>query len=398
MQPVIFHVPIINWDIPGYGLMLTIGFLLSIMWAAWRAQRSKANPDVLLNIGFIALIFGIIGARTMFVVHYWDNFKGRGNAVQVAWEVINVTKGGLEVYGGFIAASIATVIYLVVWKHSLRWYLDICAPSAALGLAFGRVGCFLNGCCWGGVCALPWAVTFPYGSNPQLKQWQEQTPGAELPQQLIVEHYGVASPLPLGTMHFTDEQVDDALRRLSVLKAEQARDEAALAAATDVSERARLSTEIETRNDQMRAIRQSVPGLVAQLDKYGLDMAQFRKLAAGYRSAPVHPTQLYSALGNFLLAGLLSALYWRRRRDGVVISLFFILQPLMRAIMEEVRVDNPEDTFFGLTISQSIAVAMMGCGVFGLMASFLLPPRSPRATEWEPPAEPPKTKAKPAAG
>ena len=106
--------------------------------------------------------------------------------MQTFFRLIDVRKGGLEVYGGFITVVVAVLVYLWAWRHSIRWYLDIVAPSAALGMAIGRIGCFLNGCCFGGVCDLPWAVRFPYGSPAQYEQWLDRDPGAGLPQELLV--------------------------------------------------------------------------------------------------------------------------------------------------------------------------------------------------------------------
>src|SRR5687768_14809881 len=108
MQPTLFNIPFpwfSGWlEIPvrGYGLMLMIGFLGGTWWAARRATRVKADPDVVVNAGFIALISSIIGARIFYVLHYWDeNFAGKSLA-----SIINITAGGLEFYGGFIGATI----------------------------------------------------------------------------------------------------------------------------------------------------------------------------------------------------------------------------------------------------------------------------------------------------
>ena len=150
MRPIIITIPGINWDVPGYGLMLMIGLFVAIWWAARRALKSQGSPDVILNCGFIAILAGVIGARIMYVIHYWDGFKAHGGPIEVFLAVIDVRKGGLEFYGGFILTTICSLAWLRYWeKVSLRWYLDILAPSAALGLAIGRIGCLLNGCCYG---------------------------------------------------------------------------------------------------------------------------------------------------------------------------------------------------------------------------------------------------------
>src|SRR5574337_1127729 len=111
MAPVLFHLPVCGRAVPGYGVMLMIGFFLSIWWAAKRAEKSGANPDVVLNCGFIALICGVVGCRLMYVVHYWDQFKYQGDFLHILWAIVDVTKGGLEFYGGFIL----TVICVLAW-------------------------------------------------------------------------------------------------------------------------------------------------------------------------------------------------------------------------------------------------------------------------------------------
>src|SRR5262245_4474594 len=187
MFPTAFRIPYIERDVPGFGLMLMIGFLLAIAWAVRRANRSGGSADVILNCGFVALIAGVVGCRAMHVFHYWDQqFAHRGNALQIAMAILDVSGGGLEFYGGFFLSVIAVPLWLrFVEKVSLRWYMDIIAPSVALGLAVGRIGCLLNGCCYGSTCNLPWAVTFPYGSPASVEQWKHRVPGAELPKELL---------------------------------------------------------------------------------------------------------------------------------------------------------------------------------------------------------------------
>ena len=79
MWPTVFKIPWVNLPIRSYGLMLMIGFLGGTWWATRRAMRVKGDPDFVVNLGFVALIFSVIGARIFYVVHYWeDHFAGRG--------------------------------------------------------------------------------------------------------------------------------------------------------------------------------------------------------------------------------------------------------------------------------------------------------------------------------
>jgi phosphatidylglycerol:prolipoprotein diacylglycerol transferase len=396
MMHILFRIPGINHDIPAYGVMMMLGFFAAIIWATRRAERSQADPDVILNCGFIALIAGVVGARFMFVIRRWDQLAigGVGDGIVAA---LQVWKGGLEFYGGFIAATVVTVAYLVLWRHSLRWYLDIITPSAMIGLCLGRVGCFLNGCCWGGVCTLPWAVTFPYASPPAQQHWyHDQQPDAALPAELIFE-------LPKGeTLLTSTHPIAYTVNRDSLMVSQADLDQASAAedAAREQYEAAKAkaaAAAVENAAAAQAALNQAQRAYAsaqlryrdirAQLKKYNLSLDEFKALAAEHRSLPVHPTQLYAAIAALLLAIMLDRLYWRRTRDGVVIATMLIAQPLARYMLEIIRTDNPVDTFGGHTVSQGIALGLSAAGVVLLLIVYRLPPRSPRAKIFIPPEE-----------
>jgi phosphatidylglycerol:prolipoprotein diacylglycerol transferase len=389
MKPVIFTIPFIDRDVPGYGLMLMIGFLLAIWWATRRGARSGANPDVILNCGFIALIAGIVGCRAMYVIHYWDQFKARGDALSILWAIIDITKGGLEFYGGFVLSTVLTLAWLR-WREkvSIRWYMDIIAPSAALGLAIGRIGCFLNGCCYGGVCDLPWAVQFPAGSPAAHTQWQDRQPGAGLPEQLLYVHSpGVIVPLTRESLAASDQELktlDETVVRMQQ-RAEQLQSQ--LAAAGDPQQKRELRAEVAKVERKRDRAKVKYIDLRTNMKKYGMTADEIRALAARHRSLPVHPTQLYSTVTALLIAFFLNSLYWRRTRDGQVILTLLVIEPVSRWMLEVIRADNPVDTLGMFTISQGLALAMTALGLIGLFALRYLPARSPRARRWEPAQE-----------
>lgn len=392
MYPVVFTIPWINKDIPGYGLMLMLGFLFAIWWAVRRATRSGGNPDVILNLGFIALLAGVVGARLMYVIHYWDQFSHRGNLFQVLWGIVDVSRGGLEYYGGFVLTILVVCLWLkYAEKVSLRWYFDIVAPSAAIGLAFGRLGCFLNGCCFGAVCEHPWGVQFPYGSPASIEQWKGGTPGAELPQQLIFQHdaTGVAAPISRESMAASDAQLEAAQQAFN--KADKR--------LTEAKEKARAAG-VKLENDaEVQAAAREFQNVVGQfvdlrmnMQRYQMSAAALRSLGAEHKPRLVHPTQIYSTITAALIALLLDRLYWRRARDGQVIFALLAIEPTSRWVIELIRADNPTDTFGGLTISQSLAIGMTLIGILGLVVLHFRTPRSPAAAIWEPE---PESEAKP---
>ncbi len=379
MHPVIWKIPGVGIEIPGYGLMLMIGFLLSIWWAARRAERSGANPDVILNCGFIALVGGIFGSRLMYVVHYWEQFAHRGSPWAVALAVIDIRQGGVEVYGGFIVVVLAVLFYLWRWGHSVRWYLDIAAPSAALGMAIGRLGCFLNGCCFGGVCDLPWAVKFPYGSPASQMQWETRKPGAGLPAELLAFGAVEGQPLPREMLRLTEADLAAGDRVARALEEARTR----LKGATDPQEQARLSREVARLESRLRP----QAALRAQLKRHDLSLARLKEIAQRHRSLAVHPTQLYSAVTLGLLAALLSALYWRRTHDGQVILTMLLIEPWTRWVLELIRADNPQDVGGLITISQFLGICLSLAGLAGLLRLRKWSARSPRARLWEPPPQ-----------
>lgn len=390
MMPTVFRIPLINRDIPGYGLMMMIGFLTAIWWAVRRARRSGANPDRILDCGFIALLGGVVGARFMYVVAHWDYFAWHGNTLGFLWRIVDVSQGGLEFYGGFLFAAGGIVLYLRRKGESLRWYLDIMAPSGALGLAFGRIGCFMNGCCWGGVCDLPWAVRFPHGSSPQATHWQDMRAGADLPKELIPidSPTGIISRIPREDLAATDTEIADAERLEQDLRKQLNEATAALAAAAPgTPQPAKAQAEHDKLEYKLSRAKVQFSAIRKQMERYGLSAAQIRALAARYPSLPVHPTQIYSAINAFLIALLLNALYYRRRFDGQVICLLFIIQPVTRFLLEIIRDDVPPNVFGLFTRSQFLALLMAVGATACLLYLRTQPVRSPRAQVFVPEPE-----------
>jgi len=187
MHPIIIRLPFLPeafQQIYSYGLMMVLGFFAAYILSYRMFKRCGQNPDDLTNIAVLALIGGIIGARGLYVIHFWSDY-----AEEPLWKMINVRDGGLEFYGGVIVAMVAALAYMNAKKLPVRFYLDILAPALMLGLAFGRMGCFLNGCCYGKMCELPWAISFPYGSYAyydQLAQGQ-----LSVPEELTDGHNGI---------------------------------------------------------------------------------------------------------------------------------------------------------------------------------------------------------------
>jgi phosphatidylglycerol:prolipoprotein diacylglycerol transferase len=138
---------------------VALAFLVGLWTASRRGMLDKVAPEQILDLGPWLIVGTIVGARILYVITFWrDQF-----ADAPFWEVFMVQKGGLVFYGGLIGASLAVVIYARLKKLPLWKLSDIVAPSIALGYVFGRIGCLMNGCCYGRECHLPWAISFPAG-------------------------------------------------------------------------------------------------------------------------------------------------------------------------------------------------------------------------------------------
>ncbi len=160
MRQVLFEIPGVGVKIFGYGLMLVVAFLGSMRLAAWRAGREKIDPELVYDMAFFVFIGGLVGARGFYVVQYW------GERVHGFWEIFEIWKGGIVLYGSILGGVAGFLVYRAMRKFPVLAMLDAIAPALAFGIAVGRLGCFLNGCCYGDRCSLPWAVRFPKHSPP----------------------------------------------------------------------------------------------------------------------------------------------------------------------------------------------------------------------------------------
>ncbi len=140
-----------------YGVLVAVGFLAGLWTASRRALLGGIRGETIVDLGPWLILGTILGARGLYVISFWrEDFAGKP-----LWEILNIRGGGLVFYGGLIGASLACLLYVRI-KHLPIWKIaDILAPSIALGHAFGRIGCLMNGCCYGRACDLPWAIHFP---------------------------------------------------------------------------------------------------------------------------------------------------------------------------------------------------------------------------------------------
>jgi phosphatidylglycerol:prolipoprotein diacylglycerol transferase len=142
-----------------YGFMLALAFLVGGYIARNRARKEKIHPDIIMDLIFYILISSLAGARALFVALNWDYYKAHLADIFKIWE------GGLVFYGGLIFAFLAAAWFLRTRRLAFWKVVDILSPGLAIGIAIGRIGCFLNGCCYGEL-SRTFGVCYPAAENP----------------------------------------------------------------------------------------------------------------------------------------------------------------------------------------------------------------------------------------
>lgn len=153
--------------IRGYGAMLLVAAAAGTWLSVARGRAIGIDADTILALATEVFIWGLVGARLFYVLEYRGLFFRDGMTIlESIAAMLNIAAGGLVVFGALPTAAVAVCRFASRRGIPLLRLADCIAPGLLLGLALGRVGCFLNGCCYGGPCDLPWAVRFPVGTGP----------------------------------------------------------------------------------------------------------------------------------------------------------------------------------------------------------------------------------------
>lgn len=157
MHRILFHIG--NLPIYSYGAMISLAVLVAAIFMSLESRREGIEPDHIMEAIIVAAIVGLLGSRILYVLLNWDQFSGR-------WQDIFFSRfAGLTFYGALFGGIFAILLWCRWRKVNFFKLTDLAAPYLALGYAFGRVGCFLNGCCYGRVSVVPWAVAIPAVDN-----------------------------------------------------------------------------------------------------------------------------------------------------------------------------------------------------------------------------------------
>jgi phosphatidylglycerol:prolipoprotein diacylglycerol transferase len=140
-----------NFFLPTYGFMVALGLIAGLLVISKLAKKNGVDPDDAWNLGIIAILSGILGAKILMLIVEWQRYKS---------DLFGTMQAGGVFSGGVVAAFIACTWYVRRRKMSWLKTADVFAPGLALGHVFGRLGCFAAGCCYGKETTLPWGVTF----------------------------------------------------------------------------------------------------------------------------------------------------------------------------------------------------------------------------------------------
>lgn len=329
-----------NHGIPirGYGVMLFLGVVGGTALSVWRGRRFGLDPDVVMTLVFWGFVPGILGARAYYVIEYWGDFLTPGATpwqtfLRTLGEIVNITKGGLVVYGSLAGGLAGFLAYILKRKLPLWATLDLLAPGMLLGLALGRIGCFMNGCCFGGACELAWAVRFPIGSPPYVRQVQQG--------ELFVHGLKVLGQ-PTDRPVITEVEPGSSAEKHGLKAGQTIRSINGHAVATVYAAQKAL-VEAHESGEELTIVAAGKEDRVS---------AQWEILKPLGRSLPVHPTQLYSAISALLLCLFLLAYDPFARRDGQVIAMLLTLYPINRFLLECIRTDEAGVFNTGLSTGQ----------------------------------------------
>ncbi|MEZ6128803.1 MAG: prolipoprotein diacylglyceryl transferase [Planctomycetaceae bacterium] len=304
----VLNLPVEESGIPvfGYGFMLFIAFSTATVLAARRARSIDMDPDVIWNLMMWLLVPGLIGARIIYLMQNHQRVFAQARGLgDFLWAAISLWDGGIVFYGCIIGGGVGLVLYCRRINIRPLQLADVLMPSLFVGLGFGRIGCFLYGCCFGAACSLPWAVHFPADSmtfNVLAGRWLATG-------NPVIEQDGK----PIG-----GELIRPAVDYL----------------------------ETHTNASAMEALSSIAPDSV-------------------FTTIALHPTQIYSSLLAFSLAFLLAWYFRRRPFEGAVLALACIIYPINRFVLEIIRDDEPGrlGTFFTFSQLTSMALFAAGCGL-----------------------------------
>lgn len=155
-----------SFFVPDYAFMQSAAILIGIYLVLRRADHVGFEGKGIFLACLVVIVFALVCARLCVILQFHRYYLDH------PVEVFDISKGGTASTGAYIGGMVGAVLGARWQRLSLARFLDCCAPSVALAIVLGRVGCFLNGCCYGQISEVPWAMRFPEGSGPHFAHLQ----------------------------------------------------------------------------------------------------------------------------------------------------------------------------------------------------------------------------------
>jgi len=147
--------PVAFLNIRWYGIMVALAISVIVLWVAWQVKKgAKVSYDTVLMAAIVGIPSGVVVSRLLHVVDLWDYYSQHLGKI--------IGGGGLTIYGAVLGAALGIWVYSKFSKFQFGYLADLIVPGLILAQVIGRVGCTINGCCYGTTCSLPWAITYTH--------------------------------------------------------------------------------------------------------------------------------------------------------------------------------------------------------------------------------------------
>ncbi|MDR2754793.1 MAG: prolipoprotein diacylglyceryl transferase [Planctomycetaceae bacterium] len=379
--------------IRGYGVCLLTAILAALFLVLRLAKQKQISSELIFSLCLWAVIGGILGARVFYVTEYWQEMVQYENSqlqlVTTLYNIANIANGGLVVYGSIFGGILGSLFFMIRNKMPVLVTFDLMAPAMMLGISIGRIGCLLNGCCYGGVTDVAWGIVFPEGSPAHFHQiehgqtfycglkFAEQSAGdslflavKEVQPQSEAEHAGLKPNMLLhGIVGVIDGKSlgwEIGTQRIISHPSNK----------FECCQRQESGTWQDT-FEWIAYLQKKSPKEKIRFDIYSDKQQQETQpyfiTPTPSIVLPVHPTQIYSSILAATLCVILlilGRLDLFRCRNGLVFAVFLMLYSVTRFVLETIRTD--EDSFLGtgMTVSQNVSIVVFSAGL--MLSAFLL--------------------------
>lgn len=355
---------VIGLPVRGYGLMMMIGVLSATVLSYRRVLQLGVPKESFVSLVLFTVIGGLFGARLFYVVQKWSELDGE-TLMQKLWVALQFTEGGLVVYGAVLGGIVGILSWAIMRRVQPILLLDAIVPAFFIGLAFGRLGCLLNGCCFGGICetATP-SIEFPKGSPAYIDQFET---GRLLG--LHTKSSGNSSGNSTGK-GVDGGEAEETLEITSIDPGSWAQKQG-----MQVGDRVRaigigaVPVDVETQASLIRSHRAPPLEGVIRTERGSFVVSELPT-----KSLPVHPSQIYASITGFLLCFWSTSIKGWASRPGLVFGSGWMVYGVLRFIEEIIRVDEAGQFGTSLSIAQWVSIVGILFGAVLLAWVYFRPP------------------------